>query len=188
MCTGPLFPISSYSALFIPLKPSFLGKGHQSSIICIIFIKILQIFFIILSTSLKIGIQITLCRKCGCYLGVPWHNEVAVYCSDRHAFTNLWTWLARCDKGVWPAIDPQPAINSVQLTNDFSLKLFTIFTYLTLIKLSLDVDTWDYDTDTWVRDLTLPNLEVLERIHDNDYASSKIYCLFIWIPTLHFIW
>ena len=25
----------------------------------------------------------------GCYLGVPWHNEVAVYCSDRHAFTNL---------------------------------------------------------------------------------------------------
>ena len=63
MCTGPLFPISSYSALFIPLKPSFLGKGHQSSIICIIFIKILQIFFIILSTSLKIGIQITLCRK-----------------------------------------------------------------------------------------------------------------------------
>ena len=26
----------------------------------------------------------------GCYLGVPWHNEVAVYCSDRHAFTNLW--------------------------------------------------------------------------------------------------
>ena len=63
MCTGPLFPISSYSALFIPLKPSFLGKGHQSSIICIIFIKILQIFFPILSTSLKIGIQITLCRK-----------------------------------------------------------------------------------------------------------------------------
>ena len=63
MCTGPLFPISSYSALFIPLKPSFLRKGHQSSIICIIFIKILQIFFIILSTSLKIGIQITLCRK-----------------------------------------------------------------------------------------------------------------------------
>ena len=63
MCTGPLFPISSYSALFIPLKPSFLGKGHQSSIICIIFIKILQIFFIILSTSLKIGIQITLCQK-----------------------------------------------------------------------------------------------------------------------------
>ena len=63
MCTGPLFPISSYSALFIPVKPYFLGKGHQSSIICIIFIKILQIFFPILSTSLKIGIQITLCRK-----------------------------------------------------------------------------------------------------------------------------
>ena len=63
MCTGPLFPISSYSALFIPLKHSFLAKGYQSSNICIIFINILQTFFPILSTSLKIGIQITLCRK-----------------------------------------------------------------------------------------------------------------------------
>ena len=63
ICTGPLFPISSYSALFIPLKHSFLAKGYQSSNICIIFIKILQIFFPILSASLKIGIQITLCRK-----------------------------------------------------------------------------------------------------------------------------
>ena len=26
----------------------------------------------------------------GCYLGVPWHNEVAVYCSDRLAFPHRW--------------------------------------------------------------------------------------------------
>ena len=29
----------------------------------------------------------------GCYLGVPWHNEVAVYCSDRLAFSHRWTEL-----------------------------------------------------------------------------------------------
>ena len=29
--------------------------------------------------------------KCGCYLGVPWHNEVAVYCSDRLAFPHRCT-------------------------------------------------------------------------------------------------
>ena len=27
----------------------------------------------------------------GCYLGVPWRNEVAVYCSDRLAFPHRWT-------------------------------------------------------------------------------------------------
>ena len=45
-CALALYSLHSHiQALFIPLKPSFLAKGHQSNNICIIFLKILQIFF-----------------------------------------------------------------------------------------------------------------------------------------------
>ena len=71
-CALALYSLYSHiQALFILLKPSLVAKGHQSNNICIIFLKILQIFFQFFPPVNKLAFKSPFVGKCGGYLGVP---------------------------------------------------------------------------------------------------------------------
>ena len=76
-CTLALYSLYSHiQALFIPLKPSFLAKEVQSNDICIIFMKILKIFFQIFPTAQKILRNIFVTFVSGANLSECLHKSV----------------------------------------------------------------------------------------------------------------